>query len=229
MTRSSGQVRVTRLAPNAAQGVTQMGTLKIVHCILPLIANALIALFLPEIIGGATNAEAADAAGGISINCGGPDVGSFVADRYFGSAECCGATGITAVTDALIDTSAVDNPAPMEVYQTDRRGENRTDYFVYNIRDLAAGARYLVRLHFAETDWDSPGQREFNISVFDAQGRQDVIDYDIIAEAGRPNTAVVKEVQVTANPPGFNGQIVLRFDPGSADVPKVNGIEIIAD
>lgn len=206
-----------------------MATLKIVRCFLLLIANALIALFLLAITGSATNVWATEAAGGISINCGGPDVGSFVADRYFGSAECCGAAGITAVTDALIDTLTLANPAPMEVYQTDRRGTDRSDYFVYNIRDLAAGARYLVRLHFAETNWDSPGQRQFNISVFGAEGRQDVSNYDIIAEASSPYTAVVKEVQVTANPPGFNGQIVLRFDPGSADVPKVNGIEIIAD
>lgn len=206
-----------------------MATVKVLRCFLPLVASALIALFLPAVTGKATNAGAVETAGGISINCGGPDVGSFVADRYFGSAECCGATGIAAVTGALIDTTTVDNPAPIEVYQTDRRGPDRTDYFVYNIRDLPAGARYRVRLHFAETDWDSPGQRQFNISVFGAEGRQDISNYDIIAEAGSPNTAVVKELEVTANPPGFNGQIVLRFDPGSADVPKVNGIEIIAD
>ncbi len=99
-----------------------MATLEMVRRSLPLLATALVALFLPALAGKATNAGAAEAASGISINCGGPDVGSFVADRYFGSAECCGATGIAAATDALIDTSTVNGPAPMEVYQTDRRG-----------------------------------------------------------------------------------------------------------
>jgi hypothetical protein len=191
-------------------------------------ASASAVLLLSAVVGVATSGRAAEAADGISINSGGPDVDPFVADRYFGSAECCGATGITTVTDAFIDTSAVDRPAPMEVYQTDRRGKDRADYFVYNIRNLTTGGRYLVRLHFAEADWDTPGQRQFNISAFDAEGRQDVIDYDINAEAGGRYTAVVKELEMTANPPGFNGQLVLRFDPGSADVPKVNGIEIIA-
>jgi hypothetical protein len=184
-------------------------------------------LLLSALVCIATSGWPAEAADGISINSGGPDVDPFVADRYFGSAECCGAIGITTVTDAFIDTSAVDHPAPMEVYQTDRRGKDSTDYFIYNIRNLTTGGRYLLRLHFAETDWDSPGQRQFNISAFDAVGRQDVIDYDIVVEAGGRLIAVVKELEMTANPPGFNGQLVLRFDPGSADVPKVNGIEII--
>jgi hypothetical protein len=191
--------------------------------------SAFTVLLLPALVFVATSGQAAQAADGIAINAGGPDVEPFVADRYFGSAECCGATGITTVTDALIDTSAVDHPAPMEVYQTDRRGKDSADYFVYNIRNLTSGGRYLVRLHFTEADWDTPGQRQFNISAFDAVGRQDVMDYDIVAEAGGRYTAVVKELEMTADPPGFNGQLVLRFDPGSADVPKVNGIEIIAE
>src|SRR5262249_47480466 len=49
----------------------------------------------------------------VSVDAGGPAVGSFLADSFFSG-------GTAASTSAAIDTSQVTNPAPQSVYQTER-------------------------------------------------------------------------------------------------------------
>lgn len=50
--------------------------------------------------------------------------------------------------------------------------------------------RYTVRLHFAEPDAISPGQRVFDIAIGDKTVLE---DFDIVKEAGRTNIGIVKE------------------------------------
>src|SRR5713226_3270307 len=88
----------------------------------------------------------------LAINAGGPAVGTFAADKDFTG----GATSTHAVT---IDTSAVTNPAPVQVYQSIRFGN-----FSYTIPGFTPGSTHTVRLHFAETFWTAARQRVFNVS-----------------------------------------------------------------
>lgn len=144
------------------------------------------------------------------INSGGPAVAPFVADEFFN-------TGATSATNSTVATTGVTNAAPMAVYQTDRYG----GAFTYTLPGLTSGASYVVRLHFAETYWTTAGQRLFNVTI---NGSPVLTNFDILAAAGGPHIAVVEPFTVTAN---SSGQIVIAFTAGTADLPKVNGIEIL--
>ena len=117
-----------------------------------------------------------------------------------------------------IDTSGVVNPAPQSVYQSERWGT-----FTYTIPGLEPGATYTVRLHFAEIYFTQPGERKFNVAI---NGSQVLDDFDIVAEAGAPNKAIVRNFLATAD---ANGQITIAYTKGSADEPKSSGVEVIED
>ena len=118
-------------------------------------------------------------------------------------------------TTAAINTSAVTNPAPQQVYQTERYGNN----FSYVIPNLTAGEQYAVRLDFAELYYNGPRQRLFNVSI---NGTAVLSDFDIYAAAGGKNKAIDESFIATAN---SSGQIILAFANilGGA---KVDGIEV---
>jgi len=153
------------------------------------------------------------------INSGGGAVTPFAADAFFSA-------GQTASITATIDTSAVTNPAPMAVYQTERWGGDASSNpapFSYTFPNLTAGASYTVRLHFAEIFWTTTGQREFNVAI---NGTQVLTNFDIIAAAGAANKAIVEQFTTTAD---SSGQIVVSYTVGAVDAPKSSGIEIIAN
>lgn len=146
--------------------------------------------------------------------------GSFVSDR-----DVVGGF-VYHVTNAAIDTSGVTNPAPQEVYQTERFAGP----FTYTIPALTPTHTYTVRLHFAEVFFTPEfgyssciGKRVFNVAV---QGTttQDLVNFDICKEAGGPDKALVKEFQVT---PNAAGQIVVAYTDGAANVAKSSGLEVI--
>ena len=58
----------------------------------------------------------------------------------------------------------------------------------------------------------------------DINGRRVLTDYDIAAEAGK-DKAVVKDFPAIS--PDADGNIVIAFMRGSADEPKVCGIQIL--
>lgn len=154
---------------------------------------------------------------GTAVDAGGGAAGSYSSDQGFS-----GGTDAPSFTSA-INTSNVTNPAPQEVYQTNRYG---TD-FSYTMGGLAADAPYAVRLHFAETYWDDPGDRLFRVMI----NGQVVLDkFDIFAAAQQASNsehgkgiAVTRLFGAIAN---ADGQIVLRF-VGQTDNAQINGIEII--
>ena len=145
---------------------------------------------------------------GDAINAGGWSAGSFSADTGFTG-------GQIASTTAAIDTSGVSGAAGQELYQSERYGT-----FTYTINQLTAGAAYRVRLHFAEIYWDAAGQRLFNVKI---NGQQVLTNFDIRAEAGAKNKALVKEFTATAN---AQGKLVLEF-VSVVNNAKVSGIEVI--
>jgi beta-mannosidase len=164
---------------------------------------------------GAVAASPAQAAGTVSINCGGPRLGffrfgapveGFVGDRDFSG-------GNTASTKEAIDTQTP-NAAPAAVYQTERWGES-----TYTI-PAGTGAACTVRLHFAEVKL-SPGGRKFNVAI---NGRRALTDFDIAAEAGKAKALVKDFDSIT---PDAKGNIIIRFTKGAADEPKICGIQLI--
>ncbi len=145
-----------------------------------------------------------------SIDAGGPAAGSYAADIDFSG-------GNTATTTAAINTSAVSNPAPQAVYQSERWGPS-----TYTIPGLTPGASYDVTLQFAEIYWTAAGQRQFNVII---NGTQVLTNFDIFATAGGENIAIAKSFTTTAN---SSGQVVIQFTNGAADNAKISGIEVTA-
>jgi hypothetical protein len=165
---------------------------------------------------------AADAPRTVSINCGGsapgfytfgdtPNAdGGFVADRDYTG-------GSTKTVGDAIDVSAA-HAAPPTVYQSERWGACA---YALALPTLPAGHSYTVRLHFAETTYDAPGKRRFNVDI---AGRRVLTDFDVFAEAGGKNKALVRDF------PGFvpdrDGRLTISFTRGSVDEPKISGIQV---
>jgi endoglucanase len=149
--------------------------------------------------------------GEIAIDCGGHangTEGKFLADTNFTGGEINS-------TEANIDTSGINNLACEEIYQTERYGN-----FSYTIPGLIPSATYLVRLHFTEFHWTEAGQRIFNVSI---NGELVLSDFDIIAEAGRAEKAVTREITIPAD---SSGLIIIQFT-ALVDHAKSSAIEII--
>src|SRR6478736_5558832 len=145
----------------------------------------------------------------LRLNGGGDEaVGSFEADQFV-------VGGGTYSNGNEITTSGVANAAPAAVYQSERWGN-----FSYTLDGLAPGAQYVVRLHFAEIYFSTPGSRAFNVSINDAQVLE---KFDIVKEAGEPNKAVVRDFSAVAN---SAGKIVVSFE-GGTDNAKVSGLELL--
>lgn len=119
-------------------------------------------------------------------------------------------------TNDLVDESGAERPAPREVYTSERWGE-----CVYTFSDLRPGAVHRVRLHFCEIYHQTAGKRRFDVYA----GTEKLLgDFDIIAAAGAPYRAIVKEMDVAAD---SKGELALRFVKGAADQPKISGIEVL--
>jgi len=146
----------------------------------------------------------------VAIDAGGTASGIWVADEDYSG-------GSTSYTSAAINTSLVANPAPQEVYQTERYGD-----FTYTIPNLTAGASYTVNLSFAEIYWTAAGAREFNVLI---NGTQVLTNFDVFATAGGENIATVESFPATAS---ASGTISIQFTTGAADLPKVSGIQILS-
>lgn len=151
------------------------------------------------------------------VNCGGPAVGTFSADTYFQGGTPYG-------LNAAIDTSAVSNGPPPQVYNSQRYGN-----FTYSFPNLTPNAQYVVRLHFAETYFADPrpgryntaqaGQRVFNVSI----NRRVALDHFDILASSKFNQGVVKEFAITAD--DF-GKIEMIFQNVVTNA-FVNAIEIL--
>jgi hypothetical protein len=98
----------------------------------------------------------------------------------------------------------------------------------FSLSGTAPGVKlYTVRLHFAEPTCDRVGQRVFDVVVGD---KVVLKDFDVFAQAGGRNKALVKEVRGV---PAVRN-LVFEFIPQSgkltdANAPILCGLEIIAD
>jgi autotransporter-associated beta strand protein len=146
-----------------------------------------------------------------SANCGANAVGRFAADGYYTSGAAYSAS-------MTVSTNGVLYPAPPSVYQSERYSTAST--FSYTFTNLVPGVNYLLRLHFAEIYFTTAGQRVFNIFV---NGTGVLNNFDIIAQAGSSNQAVVKEFTL---PAAGSGQLVVLFSNVVQNA-KVSGLEIL--
>ena len=145
------------------------------------------------------------------INSGGPAVGTYAADEFYSVSN-------TSQTTATITLPAGDT-ATMPVYQSERYGAS----FTYTFTGLTPGASYTVRLHFAEIYWTAAGKRVFNVAM---NGVSELANFDIFAAAGGANIGIIQSFTLNAN---TSGQIVVSFTTGTADQPKVSGLELISN
>ena len=134
---------------------------------------------------------------------------SWAADQGF-------STSIVSKTTSPITTILVDNPAPQAVYQSERTGA-----FTYTVPNLTPDTTYPINLHFAEIDFGAAQRREFNVLI---NGVQVLTNFDIFAQAGGENVAIVQQFQATAS---STGTITIQFAKGDADQPQVSGIEVL--
>ncbi|HEY9137294.1 MAG TPA: malectin domain-containing carbohydrate-binding protein, partial [Terriglobus sp.] len=102
------------------------------------------------------------------------------------------------------------------VYQHERSGGTIT----YSLPNLIAGNMYTLRLHFNEFYWKTAGQRVFNVTV---NGNVVLPNFDIIAAAGAPNTAIVEQFTVQ---PDANGNVTVTLSGATADQPKITALEL---
>ncbi|NNM15555.1 MAG: T9SS type A sorting domain-containing protein, partial [Bacteroidia bacterium] len=154
------------------------------------------------------------------INAGGPDYNSttghlFKADDYF--------VGGTAFTNFALDTVDILNTVEDELYRSERTGV--TFSYVFPVLDTS----FLVKLHFADIFWGAtngggsgvPGERVFDVII---EGDTVLKDFDIIAEVGGAETALVRDFNIVSTDGNLNIDFV-----ASVDQAKVSAIEILPD
>ncbi len=147
------------------------------------------------------------------VNCGAekPYVDSqgntWQADRRYRE----GAWGATWSGTVRRDPRDVANTQDDEIYLTER-------YRMEQYRFHVPNGQYSVRLHFAETFNDEPGQRNFSVLL---NGRAVLEDFDpTTAAGGKAFAAVAREFETKV----FRGELVLEFRGQGT---MINGIEII--
>lgn len=120
-------------------------------------------------------------------------------------------TGFTSGTTWSV-TNAITNTTTPTLYQTCRWGAFSYSFNVPN-------GRHNVVLKFAEVTRFAPGLRQFNVAI---NGTAVLTNFDIFAEAGGGLRALDRTFPVTVT----NGQIVVQFSPGAADLPLISAIAI---
>lgn len=145
----------------------------------------------------------------LRINAGGEAVGEWDAQQY--------SDGASYPFGGTHDVSGVTDPAPNEVYQTCRHQAP-----TYNIpASVVPNGTYTVRLHFSDGR-GSLGDRAMDIVI---EGQTVLTGFDIVADAGGQNIAVVKEYTVTVSD---GDGLTIAIQEGSGNDAFVNGIEVIS-
>jgi poly(3-hydroxybutyrate) depolymerase len=130
-----------------------------------------------------------------------------------------GASG--GVTVAATSPVAIANTDSAALFNAERYGSANGQAASFSYTFATPNADYTVKLGFAETFLTAAGKRRFNVSI---NGTNVLTEFDIFAAAGGMNTATVQSFPVTVS----DGKITITFDPGSAQNPKINNIEIVA-
>ena len=126
----------------------------------------------------------------------------------------------SSVGDQIDAQRAGHTAAPESVYQSERWGACA---YTIPVPVVAAGKSYTVRLHFADSTFNHPGERKFNVAL---NGVRRLTDLNIIGESGGKDRVLVKEFLGVA--PNGSGNIVIELSNGSADQPEIRAIQVFA-
>lgn len=124
--------------------------------------------------------------------------------------------GAPVARSGTVNANPVADPVPDSLYERARVG----DRLAYAAAGLRPGRRYLVRLHFADAESARPGPRLFDVWAND---RQLLDRFDVVAAAGGPRRAVVRELFVPADD---RGRMRLRF-VGVVGGATVSAVEVL--
>ena len=86
-----------------------------------------------------------------------------------------------------------------------------------DVSRMPRGSSYAVRLHFAELEERSPGERVFDVIV---AGQKVLENFDVASAAGGPLKSVVRECVVEAT-----DRITVELIPNKGE-PILSGVEI---
>ena len=150
----------------------------------------------------------------IKLNCGGGVESPFGTDQYY-----VGGSGLS-LPDSVVDLSGVTSPAPLAAYTTARIRYHDQEPFYYELTGLAKAIPYKVRLHFADILYAIAGDQVFDIIVT-GRTTSTVESYDIIAAAGGPLKATVREFTIN---PDCDGKITVMLQPISGNGGKFNAM-----
>jgi hypothetical protein len=116
---------------------------------------------------------------------------------------------------------SIANTKDAPLYNSQRYGDGggRPVSFSYAF-DVPNGS-YHVTLKFAETYLTGAGQRLFDVSIND---QKKLTAFDIFKTAGGADVAADQAFDVDVT----GGALKIQFDPGAADFPKVDAIEILS-
>jgi hypothetical protein len=90
-----------------------------------------------------------------------------------------------------------------------------------NVSRMPKNTQYHVRLHFAELEAISPGDRVFDVMLGPATV---LADFDVMAAAGQPQTTVVKQFKTQAP----DGAVRVSLAPKRGE-PILSGVEVVAE
>jgi len=142
----------------------------------------------------------------VMINAGGPQTGSFGADRYFSH-------GARQGNGQTIDMSQIpDDPPPAGIFNSERWGA-----MTYTIPDRTGPQ--TVTLYFSEDYVTGEGQRVFDVAI---NGTTVLSQFDIYASAGGADRAIARTFTTT---PDSSGQVVIEFSV-RVQQPKISGITV---
>lgn len=127
-----------------------------------------------------------------------------------------GGTGTTFAPPHTITNTKIPAIYGSERYGGDAAGN--TVSFRYSL-PVAQGS-YKVALHFSENYFTGAGERRFHVDV---AGKRVLTDFDIFAESGGKDIAVVKTFTASAD----GSPLVIELSPGSSEKPKLSAIEIV--
>ena len=159
----------------------------------------------------------------IKISCGQNRMKEFVGDRGYDAGDI-GAYNPKKTKDGKIDPKTEIDLTATPNYSKDlysRYREGETTY-TFPFKPAPTSKGYLVRLHFAETQFDALGRRVFNVDI---NGKPALVNFDIFQAAGGKLKSVFKEIPGIF--PDKEGNIVINFRNGSGSQPKINAIEVI--
>lgn len=180
------------------------------------IIRTLFLLLLPGAIWAPANLTFAQSTGPVyRINAGTEaeaigDSGTFTGDVYYSEDSGVGPIVSNSIANATNDA----------IYQSERISNGSLEPFGYALP--VANGSYNITLHFAETAFPNMGQRVFNVEI---EGVEVLESYDILVQAGAPNTAVQETVLgIQVNDGVLNIDFVSVVERAKINAIEVSGV-----